>query len=556
MLFIFCAHISSLARIFHMDFNMTKATQHSAHISQKGQKAAQTSAAAQVFHGRRLPEPATPAGYAWLIDRYGLDVPTPTRLAGIATVHHTVQTPEWLLLTPRHAPGETLAEQLTFALKWEGIDLSIFAALKRAASNVELSEAIRTAPHGRYLRRAWFVLEWLSAETLDVPDIDTKRAVVPVLEPDKQFALAGGEVSSRHRVRNTLPGSVDFCPLVRVTPSLNAARARGFDHLARQVIGRAHADVIARAAAFLQLSDSKASFAIEDERPHAGRTRRWAQAIARAGTESVSIDNLEALQRLVIEDSRFVPLGVRKEEGFIGERDRDTREPLPEHVSARAADLPGLLRGIEIFDRRVRQYGFDPVTAAASLAFGLVYIHPFVDGNGRLHRWLIHHVLAAMGYTPPNMVFPVSAAMLRELSEYRRVLESYSRRLLPLIDWRPTSSGNVDILNDTRDYYRFFDATAHAEFLYHCVEQTVVNDLPNEVAYLEAYDRFVGGVQQIVDMPQHTLELLHRFLYQNNGRLSNRARTKEFKELREDEVARVERLFAEAHDRPDGPQGA
>ena len=500
------------------------------------------------FHDRDLPEPAALAGYAWLIDKYALHVPTPQRLAGISTVHHIVDTPGWLLLTPRHAPEQTLADQLTFALKWEGVNLPVFAALKRAASNSELSAAIRTAPHGRYLRRAWFILEWLSGDTLDVPDLDTKRAVVLALEPDKEFALANGAVSPRHRVRNTLPGGPDFCPLVRVTPRLTTARARGFDQLARQVIGRTHPDVIARAAAFLQLSDSKASFAIEEERPRADRMRRWAQAIARAGTQSVRIDNLEALQRIVIEDGRFVPLGVRAEEGFVGSHDRDSHEPLPDHISARAADLPSLLRGIELYDQRTRQYGFDPIAAAASLAFGFVYIHPFVDGNGRLHRWLIHHALAATGYTPPNVVFPVSAPMLRELSEYRRVLESYSRPLLPLIDWRPTATGNIEIFNDTRDYYRFFDATEHAEFLYHCVEQTVLNDLPNEVAYLEAYDRFVGTVQQIVDMPQHTLELLHRFLRQNGGRLSNRARTKEFRALTDDEVVCVERLFAEVQD--------
>ena len=502
---------------------------------------------AQSFHGRRLPETATMAGYAWLIERYGLNVPIPPRLTGIAVVHHTVETPEWQLLTPRHAPRDTLADQLTFALKWEGVDLGVLAALKHTASNAELSEAIRTAPHGRYLRRAWFALEWLSRDTLDVDDIDSKRSIVLALEPDRQVALAGGEVSSRHRVRNNLPGDADFCPLVRITPALWAARERGFDALARQVIGRTRADVITRAAGFLQLSDSKASFAIEDERPSADRTRRWAQAIARAGKESLSVDSLEALQRLVIEDSRFVDLGVRKVEGFIGEHDRDTHEPLPEHISARAPDLPGLLHGIEVFDERVRKYGFDPVAAAASLAFGFVYVHPFVDGNGRLHRWLIHHVLAATGYTPPNMVFPVSAPMLREIAEYRRVLESYSRPLLLLIRWRATSSGNVEILNETRDHYRFFDATAHAEFLYHCVEQTVVNDLPNEIAYLEAYDRFTTGVQQIVDMPRHTLELLHRFLHQNNGRLSNRARSKEFQALTEAEVTRVEQVYAEAH---------
>ena len=29
------------------------------------------------------------------------------------------------------------------------------------------------------------------------------------------------------------------------------------------------------------------------------------------------------------------------------------------------------------------------------------------------------------------------------------------------------------VLNDTGDFYRFFDATPHAEFLYSCVKQTI-----------------------------------------------------------------------------------
>src|SRR5262249_429432 len=97
------------------------------------------------------------------------------------------------------------------------------------------------------------------------------------------------------------------------------------------------------------------------------------------------------------------------------------------------------------------------------------------------------------------------------------------------------------------DYYRYFDATAHAEFLYHCVEVTVERDLPEEVAYLEGYDRFVRQVQQIVDMPANTLDLLHRFLHQNEGRLSKRARAKEFEKVKDDEIEQIERLYRESH---------
>jgi len=173
-----------------------------------------------------------------------------------------------------------------------------------------------------------------------------------------------------------------------------------------------------------------------------------------------------------------------------------------------------------------------------------------VDGNGRLHRWIIHHTLALGGYNPPGVVFPISAVLLRDATEYSAVLRAYSEQLLPLIEWRATADGNVEVLNDTADHYRYFDATPHAEFLYRCVQETVEHDLPDEVAYLEAYDRFAREVQTIVDLPERTVELLVRFLEQGHGRLSKRAREREFAKLTDAERERIEDLFAECFATP------
>ncbi|MGH7041185.1 MAG: Fic family protein, partial [Acetobacteraceae bacterium] len=258
----------------------------------------------------------------------------------------------------------------------------------------------------------------------------------------------------------------------------------------------------------------------------------------------LSVAEFERLQHIVISDARFVRLGLREEGGFVGSHDRMTHEPVPDHVSARAQDVRNLIEGIAAFDARAAGGGIDPVVATAVLAFGFVYVHPFVDGNGRIHRWLIHHVLAAAAYNPPGLVFPISAAILRQLADYRAVLESYSAPLLPFIEWRPTPDHNVEVLNDTADYYRYFDATTHAEFLYKCVEQTVEHDLPDEVRFLEAYDRFSRAVQQIVDMPDRQIELLRTFLAQGNGHFSQRARSREFAALTEEEAAKVETLYA------------
>jgi len=158
---------------------------------------------------------------------------------------------------------------------------------------------------------------------------------------------------------------------------------------------------------------------------------------------------------------------------------------------------------------------------------------------------LIHHVLAVGGYNPPGVVFPVSAAIYREIPRYTAVLESYSKPLLEFIEWEPTPQGNVRVLNDTADYYRYFDGTAHAEFLYQCVEQTVDQDLPQELAYLEAYDRFSAGIQTMVDMPDRKVNLLQRFLNQGKGQLSKRARTNEFAALTDEEVRQIEELHRE-----------
>jgi hypothetical protein len=425
------------------------------------------------------------------------------------------------------------------------VNLSVLSALFRVAPKSELEKWISAAPGGANTRRAWFIYEWLTGEILNVPPVPRIRAV-PMIDHSKQFGLEGGKRSSRHSVIDNLPGTREFCPLVRRTAKLDAFEAREFDQLARDVIGRTHPDIIARAAAFLLLKDSKSSFFIESERPTAKIAARWAQAIAEAGSRPLTVEELERLQRIVIADARFVHLGLRKVGGFIGGHDRVTREPLPEHVSARWDDLDSLMRGIASYSERAKVNKVDAVTTAAALAFGFVYIHPFEDGNGRIHRWLFHHILCAAGYNPPGVVFPISSTIYRRIDEYSRVLESYSRPLLDFVEWRPTPDGNVEVLNETADYYRYFDATRHAEFLYECVQQTVEHDLPDEVGYLEAYDRFSNQVLQIVDMPNRLVDLLHRFLSQNKGTLSKRARAGEFELLTDDEALAIENAYSSA----------
>lgn len=499
------------------------------------------SQAISVFHGMHLPEDGLLVGYSYLIDKYKLKVPLPEKLSMISLHHRRYQSNNWEVFTPRYKPQNNIADQLTFALRYEGVDLAVLYALFKKLKIQEIENWIKREPIGQYSRRIWFLYEWLIEKKLKIPDA-TSGNFIDILNPEKYFT-AFPIPSKRHRVRNNLPGVKAFCPLVRRTPKLKDYIRRDLKALASQTIGRIHPDILGRAAAFMLLKDSRASFAIEGEKAGKNRTERWGKAIGQAGTIPISLKELLRLQQIVIGDSRFVKLGFRKEGGFIGVHDRVTGLPIPDHISAKWQDLPDLLNGLVEANNILKISNIDPVVSAAIVAFGFVFIHPFSDGNGRVQRYLFHHVLAEHNFAPPGLIFPVSAAILHNISEYKKTLEQYSLQRLDCITWKATEGGNLEVTNDTINLYRYFDATKQAEFLYDCVLETIEKILPEEIHYLERYDNIKEAIKSHFDMPDYKIDLLIHFLEQNTGKLSKRALEKEFKGLTKGECTVLEKIY-------------
>jgi len=488
-----------------------------------------------------LDEGTTLVGYAALIMGHGLSVPAPDYLCAIGTKHKKYDKGRWRIFTPRHKPDDSLHGHLTFALKYEGIDLAVLKALFEQIEPETISEIVRSEPTGAYSRRIWFLYEWLCDEILDIEDV-TQGNFVDLINDALQYPGPSRD-TRRQRVRNNLPGTREFCPLIRRTEKLDRFIEMNLSQAAIDHIGKTHADLLSRAAAFLLLKDSKASYTIEGEAPPHSRIERWGKIIGEAGQRKLSIEELEYLQRVVIVDNRFVMPGCRVAGGFVGDHDRMTGMPMPVHISARAEDLESLLSGLIEAYQLLGESDYDAVLMAALIAFGFVFIHPFEDGNGRLHRYLFHHVLTEKGFVSKGLVFPVSAVILDRIDDYRQTLEHYSKPRLDLIEWRPTDKNNVEVLNETIDPYRYFDATRQAEFFFECVEETVNKTLPEEVDYLTKYDLLNDFIKNYIDMPDKLVDLLIRFLNQNDGKLSKRARDKEFTQLTGDEVQTIERKY-------------
>lgn len=496
------------------------------------------------FQGRTLPEEGNLVGYGAILQFYELTTPIPDRLALISRKHKQYEDQNWIVLTARHMPDDSLSGHLTFALKYEGIDLAILKKLFEEISETDIISLISNEPIGQYSRKIWFLYEWLMESILLLPDL-TIGNYVDLVDENLQFG-SSPELSKRHRIRNNLPGVRDFCPLVRKTPLLKNFIQLDLSAKIKTIIGKIHPDVMARTAAFLLLKDSKASYAIEGETPPQNRAQRWGRAIGQAGRKPISEDELIRLQQIVIDNPRFTKMGWREQDGFVGEHDRRHGTPIPDHISSRWQDIPMLMDGLISTDQKLEaDQKFDAVIAAAIISFGFVFIHPFVDGNGRMHRYLIHHLLLHKDYVGKGFIFPVSAIILERLDEYRHALESYSQQRLDLIKWVPTVDNNVSVLNNTIDLYRYFDATKQAEFLYSCVQETIEKTIPEEVVYLGKYDLMKEYLDNHFEMPDKTVALLVRFLEQGEGKLSERAKSKEFQALNEKEIEEIENKFKE-----------
>lgn len=91
-------------------------------------------------------------------------------------------------------------------------------------------------------------------------------------------------------------------------------------------------------------------------------------------------------------------------------------------------------------------------------------IHPFDDGNGRIHRYLINDVLKQRE-PEHQFIIPISAAILKNTARYDQVLEQVSKPILAMLDWElDTENGNkVIINNDINFMYRYPDYTEQFE---------------------------------------------------------------------------------------------
>ena len=486
-------------------------------------------------------------GYSYLIAREGLAALPLDQTAVIDTAvkgrtRLTRGDQVVLQFEGKYRPAPELRAHLQFALRYEGINLQVLALLFAAVGGNDVNAWLTAQPESAYARRAAFLYEWLTGQTLTAK-ANAKTAFVPVLDAKLQFAFAEGVRNAKFRVIDNLPGTPDFCPLVRKTPYLLAMQAQNLQEQIAATLRRYDPDLLRRAAAYLYLKETHSSFEVEREYPSPSRAQRFADLLRETQSKTpLTEDRLVELQNAVV-DSRFREAGYRVTQNWIGD-DLGYRQRVV-FVPPRPEDVPALMNGLLALAERQHRapHALDPVVAATALAFGFVFIHPFLDGNGRLHRYLIHEALAIGDLTPPNLILPVSAVILADMRRYEEVLGHFSHALMARTEYSPDAP--VAVGNDAL-YFRYFDATEQAQYLYYALERTVHRDLPQEIDFLLGFDRARTVLNTMADWPAHTLDLFIRVVQQNKGRLSAAKRASHFSWMTTAEIAAAEATVIDA----------
>lgn len=507
------------------------------------------------------------AGYKWISESHGVEPVQPFRIrSAIGTAKASENNNGFIVNTypVSYEPLPTLRDHLTFALKYEGIDLDFLSRLFEKTGPAPIIDWIQREPLGAYARRCAFLYEWLTGVEIEGLGGVTSGNYVDLLDSrssHRYLEATNPENVRRWRVRNNLPGTRAFCPMVAVSqmgPIDHGALRGEIDGLVTEY----GFETIERAVNWLTIKESKASFVIESEGKEEDRIRRLARAMSDhcGRIESAMTDEgMLAIQQAIMGDKVVgAGLGLRHSPVFVGHTS-SVGQPVIDYLAPHHKWVSEMMEGLRAYEERTR--GQNPLLRAAALSFGFVYIHPLGDGNGRLSRFLINDLLRRDEFLPSPMILPVSAVISENAAsrqQYDAALERLSRPLMAVMRNlcefganRRYIDGVVSNLHVSdwgrgESTWRYPDLTQQARYLVSVIEHSIRHGLKGEAHYLRHYDAALDFLKGVIEGRDEDYGQIIRSISQNTG-ISGKLR-KTYPEVFGDRqlAARIERGILEA----------
>lgn len=458
-------------------------------------------------------------GYEFLKDLLGTSAFPMARPARVCAVTKVTPMLDALAVPASVAPtNDDPLAHLQFALKHEGLQLqAALLALKRMDGAV-VGEAFQSSPSSTYLRQIGYLWELANEAVLDGLPAAT-GAYTSLFDPDK-FITGPVQRNARWRVEFNGLGSPHFCPTVRRTAELQTLLNKNILVRASEFMAGLDKSVLDRAVRWAYLSETQGSYAIENETPTASKAEAFSALLSRAhAPQPITEEYLVALQNLTVSNPMDQAVQFRAGQNWL-------RNALPGALGVTYLPPPPDLM-MSLMDQIMAlanstNSGIDPLVLGSLVSFGFVFAHPFMDGNGRLSRFLFHKVVCGHGMLPNGLVLPVSVAMKRHEEHYLQVLQTFSRPARAL--WQVTVIDDVRInaeFTGESEIYRYWDATECVTFGLQVASEALDHDLRHESDFLRRFDLAYKAVNDVLDMNNNDLVLLVRACLQNAGKLSN-----------------------------------
>jgi hypothetical protein len=452
------------------------------------------------------------------------------------------------------APGHSVPEHLIHAIKNEGIHLEFLARVFARIEPHALTDFLLATPNGVYTRRLGFFYEWLTGRAITgFPGVGVGN-YVNALDPQHYFVAQRPVNNQRWRVRDNLPGTANYCPTVRMTPAVNASLLYPIDEKLVELEAEFGPDLIARSARWLTHKESMQSFAIEREQNEVTRIQRFAwtmEFLTGKVAEPLSEATMKDLQDAILGESSLLShRGLRRSPVFVGTD--SLKGAIVHYIGPHWDHIKALLDGLDTFDKLTSENPTLSIIRAAVLSFGFVYIHPLVDGNGRISRFLINDTLRRDGAVPRPFILPVSATITstsKQRSGYDNALEQFSAPLMRHYaqayrfgQERKADDGRrfnieFDAYEEALPAWQYPDFTFQAEYLADIIRITVEHEMRGEAAILRDFHTLRAAVKELIDGPDAEIDRIVRSIRSERGTISNKLK-KEFPRLADAELSR------------------
>lgn len=489
--------------------------------------------------------PVTPAGYQWFKEKCNLSGYTLSHSSYIGNNESIELTSKGNIdqvYGPKYAPSEnTHFGHLEFSLKYDDLSLDFLRAVFEKITPEEVGDYVQKSPSSKYARKIGFLFEFLTGNNIALGRPITAN-YTNLLE---EGYITGSIIkNAKWKINDNLLGNREFCPMVRNNRELASLLQIDIREKIEQLKESYPQDIFKRATNYLYNKETHSSYEIEKEKPSPDRMEKFIALLVKAGLEPT--EKMLEKQRLLqmqnaIVDERFAATDFRDFQNFVGESLPNYQE-LIHYICPPPNILLSLMNGLK--ESAIKTHDVYPQIKAALIAFGFVFIHPFEDGNGRLHRFLIHDILVNGGIVPAGLIIPVSAHMLNNIKDYDNILEKYSRPLMQRIKYDKKDQGEIIVTNlsEVEGYFRYPDLTEHSIYLIHTLHATLEEDMPDELIFLQRYDEVKKELQRIVDMPDKAINLMILFLHQNKGIFPKRRR-EQFSKLTDEEIQRMQKAY-------------